>query len=246
MTRAFEEIDERLKQFTLNKKKHSSPFPAATSMKIGSNRACFHTRIYLFGTIKGLESEKRLVEKYIEKTKPELIALGMSSEDLETFKRFKREKKENLQFFLSDHDEVYSRKLAGIVKDADRVVVPSPSFLRCVEIGVEKKIPIKAVDLPEEEYTKIYCENISYFQLLRYSRKVKKLRKKRFLAKNPKEFVIEWDKEIRRFKGFDHVEKKREEFMAERVKKLTDDWDGIFVCMEYEKIEGFLGNINWQ
>lgn len=206
------------------------------SIKINDNR------IFIFGTIKGLKSEEEDIKKAYERVKPKAVAISISEEEMKGLGAIAKGEKHD--FFLSNYEEVYARKLAGYINESDKVIVPPPSFLEAYKIGFEKELPIIAMDMNEEEYSKAYCENISSFELIRHSTRIKRLKKKRFKAKTPEEFVKEWDITISKIKGFKNLETKREEFMAQKLIELSKDYNKILAVIDIQRVEGIFREIS--
>lgn len=193
-------------------------------------------RIFIFGTIKGLKSEEEDIKKAFEKVKPQAMAILVSKEGLKGLESIASGEKHEI--FLSNYEEIYSRKLAGYIGESDKVVVPPPSFLEAYKLGKDNNIQISPIDMNEEEYTEAYCENITTLQLIRHSTRVKKLQKKRFKAKNPEDFVKEWDETITKLKGFKNLELKRENYIAERLIDLAKDYKNILAIIDVQRVEG--------
>lgn len=195
-----------------------------------------NTRIFIFGTIKGLKSEEEDIKKAYERVKPLAVAIAISKEELEGLKSVASGEKHDI--FLSNYEEIYARKLAGYVEESNKVIVPPPSFLEAYKLCKKSNLPIFAIDMNEEEYTKAYCENISTFELLRHSTRIKRLKKKKFKAKTAEEFVKEWDQTITKLKGFKFLEQKREEHIAEKLIELAKNYIKILAVIDIQRVEG--------
>lgn len=192
--------------------------------------------LFIFGTIKGLKSEEEEIRKAYERAKPNVLAIAVSDEELKGLKSIANGKKH--EYFLSNYEEIYERKLASYVDKNDKVVVPPPSFLETCRLSKENNVLITAIDMNEEEYAKAYCENISTLELIRHSTRIKKLKKKRFKAANPREFVKEWDKTITKLKGFKILEERRERYMAEKLISLAKNYSKILAVIDMERVDG--------
>jgi pheromone shutdown protein TraB len=191
-------------------------------------------KIILLPTIKGLTEERKTVREAFHKKNPDAIAVHISREELEGLISVVEGDTEEVS--LSHYEEIYARHLAKYGK----VQVPPPSLLEAVELGIENNIPIEPLDMNDDAYTDAFCEDISALQLIRHSLRLNRMRKKRFKATTAQEFVIEWDKNITKLKGFRRLEGKREVHMAARLRALTKKYNNILAVLEFERAEGIL------
>jgi hypothetical protein len=190
------------------------------------------SKIYIPEIIIGLTSERSKVKRAYNKIKPGVVAIQTSEEELEGLKSVVEG--QEYEYFLSNYEEVYARKLAlfGEVK------VPPPCYETALKICIENEIPISAIDMDDMYFADVFIENISGLDLVRHSLRIKRLRRKKFKAKTPEDFVREWDKEINKLKGFRNLESKREEHMARELLRLAKKHDRILCIMEMQRAEG--------
>lgn len=190
------------------------------------------SKIYIPDIIIGLTSEIAKVSKVYNKIKPDVMALQISEEELDGLRSVLNG--EEYDYFLSNYEEIYARKLASF----GEVKVPPPCYERALKLSVDNDIPIVPIDMDDVYYADVFCESISGWDLIRHSLRVKRLRKKRFKAKTAEEFIFEWDKEINKLKGFRNLESKREEHMARMLLRLSKKHDRILCIMEMQRAEG--------
>ncbi len=190
----------------------------------------------LYGTIRGLVSEKVDMESMFKEKNFDLLMLGISKEDLEGLKKYLEEP---FDVDLSDYEVMYGLKL----KNYGEVKMPVPSFTSALRIAMEKNIPVEAIDIDEKEYSDLFVNEITTFQLLRHSMRKGKLWDKNFEAKNAEEFSVLWDREVNKIKGFKNIEEKREKYMAKRI---LDNNKGkyVLVVVDYPRLEGIVREIN--
>ncbi|UCG70531.1 MAG: hypothetical protein JSV09_05815 [Thermoplasmata archaeon] len=190
------------------------------------------SKIYIPDIIIGLVSESSKVKKAYNKIKPGIVAIQTSEEELEGLRGVVEG--QDYEYFLSNYEEVYARKLAifGEVK------VPPPCYETALKLCIENEIPISAIDMDDMYFADVFIENISGWDLIRHSVRIKRLRRKRFKAESPEDFVREWDREINKLKGFRNLESKREEHMARELLRLGKDHDRILCIMEMQRAEG--------
>lgn len=189
------------------------------SFKVGNRE------IHVLGTIHGLVSEKEKVRKAFQ-LMPDKVALGIPPEDLDSLKNFDGDvPKEDFFRHLENYGEVE---------------IPPPDLIEATKICEEEGIPIEAIDMDDEEYARAITKKVSIWAILRSSRKMKKLRKRKFDMKMPEEFVKEWDEEINSVKSFGRVEEMREEKIASKLMKM----DGkILAIVPYQRMEGIVNKL---
>ena len=199
-------------------------------------------KIYLLGVIKGLTSERALVRKAFKKFKPDAIAVYPSEAQILGLQSVVDGKTKQVP--LSRYEVIYARKLAYIAQqNPDKygeVQVPPPALVEAMELGNENKVPVVALDMGDEAYAHAFVKNVSTIHLIRHSMRIKKLSKKKFTAKTPKEFTYAWDKELTKLKGFRNLETAREQYMAKRLLELKEKFSCILAILELERIEGVL------
>ena len=200
--------------------------PPTTTLRLGS---CVLT---VFSTVKGLESERPLVREAIASARPEAVALPVSAEGLRGLRALHGGREP--EFFLSHYEEIYALKLSRY----GRVSVPPPSFSEAYAASVERSIPVRAIDLSEEEYASAFCESVSTLGLIYHSLRWRWLRRRRFRAETPEEFVLAWDRAVNSLRGFRSLEDRREEHMALRLRSLARKYRSILAVLELERTEG--------
>lgn len=196
-----------------------------------------NSKIYIPNIINGLTSEISKVRKFYNKIKPDIVALQASKEEIDGLKRVIEG--EEYEYFLSNYEEIYARKLASF----GEVKVPPPCYETALKLCMENNVPAAPIDMDEIYYADVFCENITGWDLIRHSLRVKRLRKKKFKAKTAEDFVLEWDKEINKLKGFKNLESKREEYMANELIRLAKEYNRILCILERQRAEGVSGRI---
>ena len=195
------------------------------------------SKIYIPYIINGLTSEINKVKKSYNKIKPDIVALQASKEEIEGLKSVIEG--EEYEYFLSNYEEIYARKLASF----GEVKVPPPGYETAMKLCMENNVPAAPIDMDDMYYADVFCENITGWDLIRHSLRVKRLRKKKFRAKNAEDFVLEWDREITKLKGFKNLESKREEYMANELLRLSKEHDRILCILEMQRAEGVKNRI---
>ena len=184
--------------------------------------------IYIIPVIHGLAEEGKKVEKAFDEIMPECIAIGISPEDIEAIK------KNNDSMPLQ-----YEHYLANL-SHYGKISVPPSDIKMAYEISTTKAIPLHAIDVDDDEYADLLIKNVSTISLIKYSRKIKKLRKKIFKSKDAEQFIYEWDEYMTSIKSFKKIEEAREKKMAENVKELCKKCRKILVIVPLERYNGFI------
>ena len=190
------------------------------------------SKIYIPEVINGLTSEIVKVKKAYNKIKPEVVAIQTSEEELKGLRKVVEG--EEFEYFLSNYEEIYARKLASF----GEVKVPPPCYEEAMRLCLEDGTSIVAIDMDDMLFADVFCENVSGLDLVRHSLRVERLRKKRFKAKTAEEFVLEWDRKINKLKGFRNLEARREEHMAKELLRLAKDNKRILCIIEMQRAGG--------
>jgi hypothetical protein len=141
------------------------------------------------------------------------------------------------QVFISDTDMAYSRKLATF----GDVELPPPSFLEAVRAADRDKVPVSPIDLTDDEYTLVFVDHVTYWQLVKHSRKVRGIR--RLKASSPTELAREWDRRVRSIKGFDILEQERERKMAIELADHLRKHGKVLAVIDVMRVPGILDRL---
>lgn len=183
--------------------------------------------ILFLPVVKGLVSEGEAVEKAIDEEGPDAIAISISKEELAALGN----KEDYDKYELSDIEEIYSI----LLEKFGEVKVPPPCYVKARDVGIAKNIALVPIDMNEELYTETYCYEIGGVDLIRESMFVKRAHRKRFDYESAGAFAVDWDKKINRPGGFRNLNVKREEHMADALRKLTGKYHKILAVIEYER-----------
>ncbi len=228
------------------------------------------TEITVVGTVRGLVSEGPRLRKIINEVDPDLVALQISPEELkglhaliegwkpgfdmewgdeeadeddEEEEYYEDEEEydleEHLDDSMSNYERIYSDKLSRF----GRVKLPPPDLMVALRLARKKGIPARAVDMNEVDYADMYVDAVRASDLIRHSVRQKRLRRKRFQAETPEDFVIEWDRTVNKVKGYANLEKRREHYVAHKLKQLSGGYKRIMVVVELQRAEGILKHL---
>ena len=104
--------------------------------------------VSILAVVRGLPSDGDIVAQTIESAHPDLVALSVSPEELETLRAYRGGTMEA----ETTEEEAY---VAGLSAWEDPVM-PPPCFTRAVAAAISRKIRLDAVDMGEETYTDAY------------------------------------------------------------------------------------------
>ena len=139
------------------------------------------------------------------------------------------------QIFISDSDMAYSKKLATF----GDVELPPPAFVESVRLADQDMVPIVDIDLSDDEYTLVFIDHVTYWQLVSQSRKIKSMRK-RLKTSTPEEMAKQWDARIRSIKGFEFLERERERKMAAGLLAQLDKHSKVLAIIDLVRVDGTL------
>ncbi len=194
--------------------------------------------VSVFPAVRGLPSEGEKVAATIVSWHPDLVALSLSPEELETLRTYDGG---NLEPETTE-DEVY---IAGL-SVWEEPVMPPPCFTEAVRTASARKVRLAAVDMDEETYTEAYTAYVSTMELILQGRLENRLLKKRFHVATPQDFAIAWDAEINHTVGFARLQREREKFIAARLEELAKGGGRILAVVEVERVKGVLAELGGQ
>ncbi|MGI0148448.1 MAG: hypothetical protein ACREDF_02795, partial [Thermoplasmata archaeon] len=189
------------------------------------------TSVHLLPVVRGPPSEAGTVRRAIEATRPAIVALSIGPEELQTLRSYdgKPLGPENFE------EEIYVAGLSAW----ETPVKPPPCFSEAIRSAEASGARVEAIDMDEVLYTDAYVECVSPLQLVFQGRMERRLRKKRFRATTPREFVLEWDAEVNGSPGFRRLQAQREAFFASRLRELSASGKTLAI-IEVERAGGVL------
>ncbi|MGA1819434.1 MAG: hypothetical protein ACMUHU_00330 [Thermoplasmatota archaeon] len=196
------------------------------------------SRVLLLGTLKGLVSEKEVVRSAFEDFGPDVICLHIGREEMKGLKAVVNGKVENT--YLSTTEKIYAREISRF----GEVQIPPPSLVEAYNISKEEGLPIRSLDFDDISYSDIYTRSVGGMTLIRQSLRIKSINKRKFRSDNPEDFVLEWDRTINRYRGFQRLELEREGRMARRIREISRKFGRVLAIIEYERMKGVSGKLS--
>jgi hypothetical protein len=184
----------------------------------------------LLPVVKGLVSEYERVMKEVGDTY-DTFAVSLGKEDiLAVGLRPELDEEPELQ----DIDLVYLYHLENFGKTD----VPAPAFSALIDGCNDLSRPVAPLDMDEESFSKVYCDIISTFELLKEGKLAKKAMRKKFDMSSPEAFALSWDSFVNGSKGFRDLNRLREKYMANRIRLLARSSERMLAVIETERING--------
>ena len=182
--------------------------------------------------IKGLVSEYDKVGGAITDGY-DCIAVSLGLEEIEAIKSADTQE---WDYDPSKLDSVYAHHL----RQFGEVNVPVPAFKAVTDACARLGIEAMPLDMCDEEFTQMYCDCVSTFDLLKENRVLKKSMKTKFDLTSPEAFVRQWDDLINTIKGQYAVSVRREEYIAGQIKDLAKYRKNVLAIIEYERVDGIM------
>jgi len=189
--------------------------------------------VHILGVIKGLKSETEKVRKAFEETKPDVVAISLSREEVEGLKNIP----DDYEPELSRYEEIYAEGLGRF----GEVAAPPPCYVATLELAQHKGIPLIPVDMDEQSYTDLYCAVVPGTALFRHSTRTWLLKRRSFSDDSAEKYVLAWDKAVNNMEGFRLIESKRAEAMAKGIRKACQESQSILAVIELERASDVLG-----
>lgn len=187
--------------------------------------------VHLLSVVRGPPSEAEAVRRAIESTRPAVVALSIGPEELQTLRYYDGGPLQPENF----EEEIYVAGLSAW----ETPVKPPPCFSEAIRSAEALGARVEAIDMDEVLYTDAYVESVSALELVFQGRLERRLRKKRFHATTPREFVLEWDAEVNGSPGFRRLQTRREAFFASRLRDLSAAGT-VLAIIEVERADGVL------
>ena len=189
--------------------------------------------VHILGVIKGLKSETEKVRKAFEETKPDVVAISLSREEVEGLKNMP----DDYEPELSRYDEIYAEGLGRF----GEVAAPPPCYVATLELAQHEGIPLIPVDMDEQSYTDLYCAVVPGTALFRHSTRTWLLKRRTFSDDSPEKFVLAWDKAVNNMEGFRLIEHKRAQAMAKGIREACQRSQSVLAVIELERASDVLG-----
>ncbi|MFH0815439.1 MAG: hypothetical protein V1934_01285 [Methanobacteriota archaeon] len=190
--------------------------------------------ILFLPVIRGLVSEGENVERHAREFVPDAVALSISPEELKALRAHDGKPLEPLCGTVEEN--VYESGLCQF----GEVERPPRCFTAAVKISDELKARVVGVDLTEEEFTRSYVSLVSGWDFVRRTLWRNRISSARFDQSSAEAFVLDWDRRLRKVRGYDLLEQRREAQIAKAVSELSGRSKRLLAIVELERARGVL------
>lgn len=188
------------------------------------------SRVHVLGVVNGLVSEEAKVAKAMGELLPEAVGVSMSKEQLAAL----RLRDTWSEYDLSPLEAAYK----DLMQSFGEVRLPSPAYVKALELSESSGRPIIPIDLNDEQYTEHYCDKVGALDLVREGAFGRGVRRKRFDGSSPESLALDWDRRVNKAKGFRRLEEERERHMALALVRMATRYRIVLAVVEYERSEG--------
>jgi len=194
------------------------------------------SRVHVLGVVKGLVSEEEKVESAIANLSPDVIGLSVSKEQLAAL----RSPDAWADYELSPLESAYKT----LMQEFGEVRLPSPAFVKALEIAESSKVPVIPIDMNDNDYTEVYCQKVGAMDLVREGAFSKSVKRRKFDGASPESLAIDWDRRVNKAKGFRKLEAERERHMARALVKLCSRYRTVLALVDCERADGVIGRLD--
>ncbi len=189
----------------------------------------------VYGGIKGLVKEGEDLKDSLLAFRPDLILVTVPNDSISSLEAYMADPYE---ITLSDYEVMYGSGLSVY----GEVMIPPPTYMEAVKYARHFNVEIFGVDMNEEDYSRIYSDNVHAMDLVRHSVRKGFMMRHSFKSTTPEEFVEEWTHLVNRIKGLSNVDKERLIYIEESVKtKIKENWGKrIALVIDYEFLKDFM------
>jgi pheromone shutdown protein TraB len=191
--------------------------------------------VKILPVVRGLPSETYVVANAIDTTAPDIVAISIGPEELKTLRAYGGGALEPENF----EEEIYVAGLSAW----ETPLKPPPCFTEAIRVADRRGARLEALDMDEVTYTENYVDCVSGLELVFQGRLERRLRKKQFQAKTPRDFVLEWDAEVNGPPGFARLQARREAYMAARLREIAVSTPSVLAVVEVERAKGVLADL---
>lgn len=184
--------------------------------------------IYFLDVVRGLKAEAERISKAFKREKPEILAMSISEGEIDGLRSFI---KEPFEIEMSRYEELYAKHLSRF----GDVFLPPPCFLAGLEEAEKAGIEISGIDMDDETHTAAYCALVSGFDLFRHTTRFNFIKLRKFRAKSAAEFAVKWDRAVNNLPGFRELERERERFITQKLKKIAKGGKKILALIDVER-----------
>lgn len=134
-------------------------------------------------------------------------------------------------------EAVFAKRLS----EFGEVSLPAPAWCELVDLCDSNSKSLSALDMPDCEYTELYCLSVSSMEFVREHRLAKKGMKKKFDMSSPESFVRDWDRHVNAVRGFRDLSGLRERYISLRLSDISKKGGRVLAVIDSERVDGVVG-----
>ncbi len=163
-------------------------------------------------------------------------AVSLSPEEIEGV----RNRKNLMEFYEpGELESVYAHRLSVF----GEVSVPAPAWCEIVDLCERDSKQLIALDMPDKQYTEIYCETVSSIEFVSEHRLAKKGMKRKFDMSSPESFSEDWDSYVNRKKGYREMSDIRERYIFLSLSSIAKEKGNVLAIIDHERVKNVIGLI---
>jgi len=128
---------------------------------------------------------------------------------------------------VSSYDEVYLH-----ASGYDTIEFPDPLTIELIRYSYLKNIPVVPLDMVENEYTNLYCNVISTYNLMSYEKQIKKYIKNK--DKSDVENIKMLNETVQKIDGYKILDVERAKYIANKIVTMKIDLYPMMVISDIE------------
>lgn len=192
--------------------------------------------VTILGIVRGVDSERGEVVRYLAQASPNVVALGLSPTEVSSIReRFVDVETEPLVPLYPGE----AREVVALARLAD-VSLPSPAYVGALEWAKSRSVAVEGIEPDDDRYSEMFTTNVGYFELVRRTVRERRLGRRPPEASTPEEFALAWDDAItkRRRGGSGRLVAARESHAADRLTELRSTGRSVVAVVERERASG--------
>lgn len=186
--------------------------------------------------VRGLQSEAAAVEAALDRADPAAVGLIASPEELAGLAEYFVGQPGEPLVPLSGVEEAELRGLARF----EEVATPTPAVLAALEWASTHGRPTVPLDWSDDEYDERFAARVGYVELVRRTRRERRLQRQPPRAEAPEQFIASWERVLRGSAGSERLAQEREVAAAERIRRAAAESGRLAVVVESERADGIL------
>ncbi|MDD2411009.1 MAG: hypothetical protein PHV81_05010 [Candidatus Methanomethylophilaceae archaeon] len=133
-------------------------------------------------------------------------------------------------------EAVFAKRLS----EFGEISVPAPAWCELVDLCDSNSKTLSALDMPDREYTELYCQSVSSMEFVREHRLAKKGMKKKFDMSSPESFAVDWDRHVNAVRGFRELSGLRERYISLRLSDISKKGGRALAVIDHERVAGIV------